>query len=171
MRSILANPLSRRNLREFANSIRQYTSMENNLYFPIVEFIELILPHIFTGFNFEVCSMSELKNVHGLTCREENFIKIREDVYLGAINGEGRDRLTCAHELGHYFLHSSSSVQLARVAPGQIIKPFLDPEWQASAFAGELLMPAHLIRGMSVNDICRNCGVSEAAAEKQLRSL
>jgi len=47
------------------------------------------------------------------------------------------------------------------------IKPYEDPEWQADCFAGELLMPYHLIQEMSKEEIMQKCKVSFTAACNQ----
>ena len=47
---------------------------------------------------------------HGETFPDEHIIRIREDVYLGAVNGCGRDGMTIAHEVGHLFLHDNNLI-------------------------------------------------------------
>jgi len=51
------------------------------------------------------------------------------------------------------------------------VKPYMDPEWQAKCLAGEMMVPAHLVRGMSAQKIAECCGVSQPAAETQIRSI
>ncbi|TYQ14837.1 UNVERIFIED_CONTAM: Zn-dependent peptidase ImmA (M78 family) [Acetivibrio alkalicellulosi] len=171
MQSYIANPVSRNNLRELAYTIRCNTKTENEFYFPVLEFIEIVLPEILNGFNYEILPEKLMGNHHGLTQPDKKLIKLREDVYIRALNGEGRDRLTCAHEVGHLFLHNKYSIQLARIGKGEKIKTYIDPEWQANAFAGELLVPAHLVKGLSAEEISSLCGVSLPAAQKQLSSI
>ena len=55
-----------------------------------------------------------------------------------------------AHELGHLLLHRVETITLAR-EDGDI-PPYKDPEWQANAFAGELLAPYEYIKDMSIID-------------------
>jgi len=108
---------------------------------------------------------------HGETYPTKNLIRIREDIYLRAAAGEGRDRLTIAHEVGHLFMHEDDCIAFYRLAPTEKLKPFEDPEWQANAFGGELLASSYLIKGMSALEVSKKCGVSISAAEIQLRSL
>ncbi len=171
MQSTIASPVSRNDLRQFAETIREVTKTNNQYMFPVLEFLENIMPEIFPDFHLEICSTQEMGNIHGITCKDNNTIKLREDVYLGAIEGVGRDRFTCAHEISHYLLHNSSSVHHARLGPGEKVKTYLDPEWQADALAGEILMPAHLIKGKSISEISDLCGVSFKAAERQLKTI
>ena len=51
------------------------------------------------------------------------------------------------------------------------VKTYSDPEWQAKCFAGELLVPAHLMKGCSAEEIVEECGVSYDAAKIQYRKL
>lgn len=109
-------------------------------------------------------------NKHGETYPSRNLIRIREDVYLGAVSGCGRDRLTIAHEIGHLLLHEDDCIALCKLAPNEKLRPFEDPEWQANAFGGELLASTYLIKGMSAADVSEKCGVSMDAAKVQLRT-
>ena len=72
-----------------------------------------------------------------------------------------------AHELFHLLQHEKSNISYARTENGNI-PLYRDPEWQAEAFGGELLVPHHLIHGMEVEDIIKKCGVSSKAAKCQL---
>jgi Zn-dependent peptidase ImmA (M78 family) len=74
--------------------------------------------------------------------------------------------LTITHEFAHYLLHDEA-IGLARVMEGEKLKPYHDPEWQAKAFAGEFLIPAHLISNLSIDEIVIKCGVSYEAARYQ----
>ncbi|MCD8294834.1 MAG: ImmA/IrrE family metallo-endopeptidase [Clostridia bacterium] len=145
--------------------------MENELYFPVVKFLENVLPIIIPDFQLEIVPAEEMGNKHGETFPSKSLIRIREDVYVRAVNGEGRDRLTIAHEIGHLLLHAGSTIALCRMAPGEQIMPYEDPEWQANAFGGELLASSYLIKGMSAYEVHVKCGVSLSAAEMQLRKL
>ena len=108
---------------------------------------------------------------HGETYPSKNIMRIREDVYLRAAAGEGRDRLTIAHEVGHLFLHEDDSIALCRLAPDEQLEPFEDPEWQADCFGGELLMYHPLIKGLSEGQIVEKCGVTPKAARTQLSKI
>jgi len=137
-------------------------------YFPIVEFLDVVLPAANDEFVLDVLPMETMGDVHGMTYPDRNLIQIREDVYLGAKRGIGRDRMTMAHELGHYVLHAG--LGLARAIPAEKVAAYRSSEWQANAFAGELLISANHI------SVCRNAseaklkfGVSAQAAEYQWR--
>lgn len=72
-----------------------------------------------------------------------------------------------AHELGHLLLHRVETITLAR-EDGDI-PPYKDSEWQANAFAGELLAPYEYIKDMSIIDIASHYGITEKAASIQRR--
>lgn len=163
--------VSRKNIRNLVRHIRRLTGLESDLYFPIVQFLELVLPALVPGFVLEIVPVNEMGNKHGETYPSKNLIRIREDVYLGALAGYGRDRLTVAHEIGHLLLHDDDSIALCRLAPDEKLKAYEDPEWQANAFGGELLASSYLIDGLSVREVSERCGVTEAAAQVQLNAL
>ena len=146
MSGIPVKPTSRQEIWTFVRGIRRALGVENDLYFDIIWFIERILPEVFSGFILEICPQEEMGELHGKTVPSENKICIREDVYIGACHGNGRDRLTLAHEIGHFFMHDEGS-------------------------GGELLAPSYLIDGMSSNEIHKSCAVSLACADSQLRAV
>lgn len=171
MNSYKARAISRCDIRRLVREIRRITLMEDSFYFPVVRFLENILPIMVPGFQLEIVQEKEMGNKHGETYPSKRLIRIREDVYLKAVEGSGRDRLTIAHEIGHLLLHDDDSIALCRLEPNEKLKPYEDPEWQANAFGGELLASSYLIRGLTSQEVQEKCGVSEAAAITQLRTL
>ena len=165
-----AMPISRNNIRRYVLNLKKMIGWENQLYFPILYFTENVLPLLIPDFQFEVLPKSDMGNKHGQTFPSQKLIFIREDIYIGAIEENGRDRLTVAHEVGHLLLHDEKGIYLCRTeSPKQ--KTYEDPEWQASAFGGELLASSWLIRGMTIEEVSRQCRVSTSAAKVQLQSL
>lgn len=166
-----ASAISRKNIQNFIRYLKKMVHLENEMYFPVVQFLENILPILISDFQLEIVPQREMGNKHGETYPSRNLIRIREDVYLGAVAGCGRDRLTIAHEIGHLFLHEDDSIALCKLAPNEKLRPFEDPEWQANAFGGELLASTYLIKGMTAVDVSEKCGVSMDAARVQLRAV
>jgi len=166
-----ADAVSRQNIRDYVYMLKKEVGLENVLYFPVLQFVENVLPVLVADFQFEVVPMNEMGNKHGETYPSKNLIRIREDIYLRAAQGEDRDRLTIAHEIGHLFMHEDDAIALCRLAPNERLKPFEDPEWQADAFGGELLASSYLIEGMSAYEVATKCGVSKSAARVQLNAL
>lgn len=166
-----AAPISRADIRGLTNLIRRLSGLTDERYFPIKEFLELVMPRMDEDFVLEVLPKHEMGNNHGLAIPEDKIIRLRDDVYEGAYAGKPRDRLTVAHEIGHYFMHRKERISFARNRGSSTPVPaYRDPEWQANAFAGELLAPPHIIKGMSLFEVMRFCGLSEDAARKQMKS-
>ena len=139
--------------------------------FPIIEFLELGMPQFFERFSFEVGTMAQMGSNHGLTIPSENVIRLREDVYDRCCAGQGRDRFTAAHELGHYLMHRSAPIKFHRAEQGRL-PAYLDSEWQANRFAGGLLMPENLMKQCaSLDEVVRRFGVSWDAASCQNKVL
>lgn len=163
-----AKPISRKIIRAYVKRLRTYIGLENELLFPILKLVEIIFPTVFPNYTFEVLPKEEMGDKHGETNPDEGWIHIREDVYEGACNGNGRDRFTIAHEAGHFLMHKTTSITLCRMDPSKRLKPYENPEWQADAFAGELLAPSYLIAEMSPEEVSKNAMVSISAARVQL---
>lgn len=159
--SIRVPPLSRAHIRALAKFIHDKTTKDPP--FPIVEFVEFVLPTMVDGFSFGVLTAEEMgAEEHGRTYPASKQIFLREDIYERAVAGHGRDRFTLAHEVGHLFLHNTG---LHREMPRSEVRKFEDSEWQANCFAGELLMPIGLVRAAaSPEDLSKTCAVSLDAA-------
>ena len=79
--------------------------------------------------------------------------------------------MTMAHEISHFLMLGVSEYRFERNFLERPVYAFEDPEWQAKCMAGELLVPHHLISGMSPEEISQKCGVSLEAAKIQLKHL
>lgn len=146
-------------------------NLTNELYFPIVEVLEML--HKFDeDAHFEVVEADELEeNEHAVTDIITKTIKIRSDVYEGACNGVGCDRMTIAHEFAHFITLCVCGFRLARSFGDVDIPPYRDPEWQAKCLAGELMIDSDLVKGMSSSEVSEKCGVSFDAADFQLSKI
>lgn len=160
-------PKSRKDLRFLANQVRNALGLKDILWIPIVRILD-VLSEVIEDFNYEIVPDDKLpKNVHGETDIRTGHIKIKESVYNRACDGEGRDRMTIAHEIGHYFTLCFCEFNLQRNYEKTKVPPYCDPEWQAKCFAGEFMVGSHLIDGMSTLEIVEECGVSYDAADYQ----
>lgn len=167
MSEYVVEPKSRWQLRQLANVLRDKLGLHDTLFFPIVELLDLMC-ELFEGFSYEIVPDSEFPpNIHGDTNILKQHIRIKESVYNGAANGVGRDRMTIAHEIGHYFTLCFCGFTFQRNFNKQEVPTFQSPEWQAKCFAGELLIPAHLTQNMNPWEIEMKCGVSGKAASYQ----
>ena len=171
MTNYLVEAKSRCDLQELANLLRQELGLEKCLYFPIVEILD-VLAEIDPKFNYEIVDDNELpENTHADTDILTGHIRIKESIYNAACEGKGRDRMTIAHELGHFFTLCLCGFKLERNFRKEGCPPYRDPEWQAKCFAGELLVPAHLVKDLSPKQIAKQCGVSVDAAKIQYRHI
>lgn len=167
MNSYVADPLSRKKIRSFVEKIRKVMGLNSRDYFDVVQFLEFYLHEIFPDFHIEVVPVTRMPNQYALTYPKTKCIQIREDVYDGAIEGNARDRFTLAHEIGHLWLHRPGNIALARNSNTIDIPAYMDPEWQANTFAGELLVPPDGTIGMDMDKIVENFGVSYQVAQIQ----
>ncbi len=158
---------SRKEIRGLANLLRNKLGLQDVLWIPIVELLD-ILAETIEEFSYEVVPDNELANeIHAETDIVTGHIKIKESVYVRACDGEGRDRMTIAHEIGHFFMLCLCGFKLHRNYENNIIPAYKDPEWQAKCFAGEFMVGKHLINDMDIFEIANKCGVSLDAAGYQ----
>ena len=160
----IVEPKSRSDMQAYANLLRRNLGLTDVLYFPIVELLDS-LAEIFPDFSYEIVPDRELgPSIHADTDIRTGHVRIKESVYERACNGEGRDRMTSAHEIGHYFTLCCCGFRLTRNFGRASVPPYKDPEWQAKCFAGELMVPSQLTQGMNPAKIAKKCGVSFDAA-------
>lgn len=165
--NVAVEPLSRMKISYIAQELRKQIGCEDILYFPIVPFIEWILMDPENGMELEIVELHEMQDTYGTTNTGRNVMRIRSDVYEGAVEGNPRDRFTLCHELGHYLLHQPENVSYAR---GNV-PTYQNPEWQANTFAAELMAPRNLVKDMTVDEIMEECGMSRQAAAIQYKMI
>lgn len=161
-------PRDRNRIRKDTFQLREATGQKDKLYFPIVHFLEHVMPQIDPEFYVESVDDSQLPGRMAETIPEQHTIRVRESVYDGACDGHPWARVVLAHELGHYFYHDGIHVAYARSASGSQIPKEYSPEYQAEVFAAELLAPIYLIRGMGPQEIKQKFGVNFGTAKSQL---
>jgi len=166
-KGLLVAASSTKILRSFAEIVREAFVPADQIEFPIMDILEfrLGIQH-FEEFYLDPCSHEEMDGEEGRVVAGQNCIKLREDVYRGAWNNNGRDRYTACHELAHFLLHRE--VKMARVREDN--HPiYRDAEWQADTFAGSLLMSArHLPMFAGARHAASLCGMTPMAAEVML---
>jgi len=164
-----APPRSGDSIENLADAVRAMFGLEDETWFPIVEFVEKGLQYVVEGVEFDVLDSEEMGGRMGAVNPVTRAFMIRTDVYLRAAQGNGRDRFTLAHEAGHAIMHIGT---LNRSAPVGKVPTYSDPEWQANRFAAALLMPRRLVAAcMNVNEIVQRFGVSRECAEVRVKTL
>ena len=165
----IAPSRNRNQIRKDTYQLRKMLNLDQTEFFPIMHVLENILPLIYPDFHIEAVEDNELPGRMAETTPEQWVIRVKQSVYTAPCNGDAWARMIMAHELGHFILHSSQNTAFAYVEKGSRLPPDFDPERQADIFAAELLIPYHLIKGKNVYQIKKHFGVSQSAAEAQLR--
>lgn len=138
--------------------------------FPILEYLEHELAEFDDRYCFALSEQPDMGQDLARVHLPERLLEVRDDVYERAYNGNGSDRFTLAHELGHYLMHSE--VRLARSSDRQIRFDFADAEEEADAFAAELLMPLPILKQLRrLSDVTAVFGVSQSDAHAHIRKL
>ncbi len=164
-------PVSNKEIMQLTERFREILGYEADQPIDILWVLENPMRLIFKneGFDIEIKEVDSMSE-HAYTDPKTGKIIIREDIYERAYRGEGRDRFTIAHEIGHYILHANPNMaRYPRIYPGDDVKPYEDSEWQADAFAGEFLCPCQAIKGMTPEEVANKFGVSLQAAKTQIK--
>lgn len=162
-------PKSRDDIRTLARILRSFLGIDD-VYFDITKILENL--HQFDeDFVLEVIEDTKFQDKYAETFTDISRIKVRESTYVGACNGNPRDRFTLCHELGHYIMHHKSTV-IGLARKSNEINPtpaFRSAEWQANTFAGELLAPYEVTKNYTLDELIIKCGMSESSARIQYR--
>lgn len=165
----VAQARNRNQIRKYTYQLRKDLGLDQTEYFPIMRILENVLPLIYPEFHIEAVEDKELPGRMAETTPEQWVIRVRQSVYTAACNGVAWARMIMAHELGHFLFHNTQNTTFAYVEKGSRLPPDIDPERQADIFAAELLIPYHLIKDKNVFQVKKHFGVSQSAAEAQLR--
>lgn len=153
-----------------ADDIRRRLGLWDDPRLPIMDLIERVMWQKFGWFELQIADRSEMEGAEGYTCPKGEFIRLRDDVYVGAWQGDPRARFTAAHELGHWAMHTN--IPLARARRGDGTPDYRLAEPQANQFAAEILMPRHFINSADdIGDLMKRFGVSREAARNRIRYL
>ncbi len=106
-----------------------------------------------------------------LVIKSSTQLRNRQSVYDGACAGNGRDRMTIIHEIAHYLLLCVNGLKLQRNFSNNAVKAYCDPEWQAKCLTAEIMIPANIVKNMTVDEVVQYCGVSFEAASYQLAKI
>lgn len=142
----------------------------------ISRILEHGLPLIDPEFMLEVCEYKEMPDCEGRSTSNPPRIILREDIYEKMCNWDGRSRMTAAHELGHYLLHSSKK-PLNRMNAPNVVQLYrnnksMSAEWQANYWASCFLMPKDIVTEFSTPlDLSEFCKTSFQAAEIRMKEL
>ncbi len=158
---------SRKDLSYMAAQARAETSCYDKLYMDVVPVLDRLC-HLYKNFNYQILADNELPaNLHALTDIVNGEIVIKESVYNRACEGHGRDRMTIAHEIGHFYTILQSNTPLQEIDCLDGYPAYRNPEWQAACMAAEFLAPSELIKDLTPVEISNSCGISLEAANNQ----
>ena len=169
-------PTNTHQLKVYADNIRKMFECKT-LKFPVVDVLESMQDNEkFLGFEYQILDDDSALFNEGELAKydfESNILFIKESQFDGACCDDPRCRFTLTHELCHFFLMTVTG----RHPKESEEKPqaFKDPEWQANALAGYILVPPKETSKMTVNEIIENCCVSPEcatyAALKRIKEL
>lgn len=139
------NPLKIVEIENYANNLRRELSISLDSPFPILEVIEQFHYNGLLSIQYlEDNDPIFEKNTPAKYNPADNFIYVKESVLEELENHEYRANFTLAHELFHYFQCQVLGFTFEEVDD---CPSYVNPEWQADEFAGQLLIPTKFIVG------------------------
>jgi Zn-dependent peptidase ImmA (M78 family) len=159
----LIDILNDRKIESAARRLRKSLGLSDQNVFNIVELLENEMPKAIDHFRLEVVAARENPEVYSTS--EPPRIFATEDIYRLAQQGDAKSRFIFAHEIGHVFLHSSTS-------HFRYLKTAESAEWQASKFAMIFLMPDSVARRFKdPAELSKYCKVERQVAELRMDYL
>lgn len=158
-------PTSSKQLKLYAKNIRNLFKCKT-LKFPIIDILEDMQNNEkFFDFEYQILEDQNVIFSDGELAKYDfstNTLFIKESQFDGACCDDPRCRFTLTHELCHFFLMTVTG----RHPKESEEKPeaYKDPEWQANALAGYILVPPEETSSMSIEEIENNCCVSPECA-------
>lgn len=176
----IADPQTRKQIREKAKFVREYLKIDDQVYINIVKVIENLQNEetLFCDilnvtdfdkvakFYYPNIAREELLNMPAFTDMKMNNIYIRENSYNKACNGDPVERMNLAHELGHIIM-KITGVKYEKLTSFVTPEAYRDPEWQAKCFGGEFMMNKELVENLSADEIAKVCGITGRSANYQ----
>jgi Zn-dependent peptidase ImmA (M78 family) len=160
---------SRRQVEALAAKARRDLQLSEDGRVSMLGILDEALYESTEGYRFEVRADREMGLMEGLTDDQKPIIYLKESVNRALERGEGRARMTAAHEFGHLYMHSGAPTFRA-FSTGY--DPLSDPERQADIFAAAFLMPeTGFRRCKTINEAMNTFGVSREAATCRARKL
>jgi Zn-dependent peptidase ImmA (M78 family) len=172
-------PRSDQTVRDIAQQIKDSAGLPRDGAWDVVEYLKRgEIPTLFgtKALKVEVLSDTQMGEDEGLTIFEPGRVKIlvKKTVYNQAIVGEGRSRMTLAHELGHAVMHEGAPKArrtLGTITPKHL-KAFASAEHQAKVFAAALLIEESVAANCNTpEDLAIECMVSMQAATIEFQRI
>ncbi len=166
-------PKSRADIQRECLMVRKALGLLHRCCLPIVSILEHAVPLVFERYSFLVVPDSELPGAEAKFNPAAATIRVRESVYLKAVEGHPRHRFTLAHEFGHMLTlaeipDDDPRAGFFRRESAVPSKAYYDPEWQACEFAADFLAPVPMVAGLAPAEISERFGVSRTVARRQL---
>jgi Zn-dependent peptidase ImmA (M78 family) len=164
----IVEPRSTKKIEQIALAWRSTLGAPNEWAPNMIDLIENRIPPLFRTFALVVREDSDLGEAEAFTEFSPPQIVVQNTVYLKAARGDGRSRMTLAHELGHLVMHAgiqSNARMIVGNKPAPTSKLYRSAEWQARKFASLFLMPTHVVKEFtSHRQLAECCLVSQQAA-------
>ena len=141
------NPFNVRQIKKVAEDVRKSYNISSDTFFPIYNYIQEL--YYQGAFDYQILDDNDPlfeEGVKAFYSSIDNTIYVKDSVDEEASSGEVlgyRSNFTLAHELFHYIQVNLLHFEFSDVV--EKVQSYMDPEWQANEFAGQLLLPEEYI--------------------------
>lgn len=162
-------PRSRKEVEALAAKARRDLNLSAGGRVSMLPILEQVLYEVYDNYDFRVREDREMGRMEGLTDDRDPIIYLKSSTYNALERGDGRARMTAAHEFGHLLMHCGMPTFRAF---SETYEPLYDPERQANIFAAAFLMPESAFRQCrTVRQAMKAFGVSRDAALCRARTI
>ncbi len=172
---------SRKTVRSYAHYLIDHVETEigwkDRQQFPISDLLEMWSAECGPNVGrdrpgLDILESNELPHADAEFVPHLNLIRVDEDIWDAACDGDSSARWVLAHETGHVVLKHYAAAGLY-CESDRAVKPEVDSEHQANWFADELLMDSRKINAISdgTRALTQRFHVSEKMAARRLREL
>lgn len=165
----IVQPRTRKEVEALAGEARAALNLSSGGRVSMLPILEDVLFEVLDDYDFRIVEDKAMRSMEGLTDDRQPIIYLRNSVYNALERGDGRARMTAAHEFGHLLMHCGMPTFRAF---SEQYEPLYDPERQANIFAAAFLMPKDaFLKCVTVREAMKTFGVSQDAAMCRARTL
>ncbi len=171
--------LNRLQIRMISKFFRKMFNIKSTI-FPVMKVLDALVKKFsdVLYYSVEEDKLFDPKVMASLDPQEDGMycIRIRQSVYVNAINGDGAALGYICHEECHFILihlfnigpriyTDMNGIRYARCVKEKEILPYESMEWQAKALCGEVMIPYETCKNCSLDEIIKMTNSSKEQAK------
>ncbi len=166
-------PTSLKDIRKYSGIVRRLFDVPKGGPFPVLDALEK-LEDVFPDCNYIVVDDKRMPPQTMAQCVQNDVggftVEIKQSVYDGAYEeNTGAFLGFICHEICHIFLFKIGFTPIyERSFANNTLPAYCSVEWQTKALSGEVMIPYHESKGMSIEQLCTTYHCSKAFAKVRI---